>query len=93
MSKQKFSSNVVEKCLKVGNGECVGKIICEILSVEYPTDPEAVISPDQSEIEYAQKRITELIHDSYGNYVIQTCLIEGGKKVFIGFFFTRVNSE
>lgn len=83
MSKQKFSSNVVEKCLKVGNGECVARIICEIIDVSY--NSELPILPNPIERELAQKRIAELIHDSYGNYVIQTCLGEGGKKVR-GFF-------
>lgn len=76
MSKQKFSSNVVEKCLKVGNGECVARIICEILDMPYSDGP---LCPRNKEV--AQQNLTELIHDSYGNYVIQTCLGEGGKKV------------
>eukprot|EP01127_Copromyxa_protea_P017198 TRINITY_DN5216_c0_g2_i1.p1 TRINITY_DN5216_c0_g2~~TRINITY_DN5216_c0_g2_i1.p1 ORF type:complete len:383 (+),score=67.30 TRINITY_DN5216_c0_g2_i1:115-1149(+) len=82
MSKQKFSSNVVEKCLKVGNNECVSRIICEILNMKFNLGGQ---QPTQLEggLLKAQQNLTELIYDSYGNYVIQTCLCEGGKRSVI----------
>lgn len=52
-SLQKFSSNVVEKCLKMGDDEVKTQILNEIIPVE---------------------NLIKLLRDSFGNYVIQTCL-------------------
>jgi len=74
LSRQKFSSNVVEKCLKSGDPNCVKRVMRELL-LETP-DPR--VEPVRLRpIEQAQAQILDLLQDSFGNYVIQTCLSEG----------------
>jgi hypothetical protein len=70
LAKQKFSSNVVEKCLKVGDANCVKRIMRELL-IETKEDTLQV-----------QDKLLDLLQDSYGNYVIQTCLSEGVNKAY-----------
>uniref|UniRef100_A0A6B2L9Y1 PUM-HD domain-containing protein n=1 Tax=Arcella intermedia TaxID=1963864 RepID=A0A6B2L9Y1_9EUKA len=80
LAKQKFSSNVVEKCLKSGDSECVLRVLRELMG-ENP-DPKVTprpLLPPESEI--IQQKLVDLLQDSYGNYVIQTCLSEGATKV------------
>jgi len=74
LSKQKFSSNVVEKCLKLGDALCTVRIIRELLGYDpdLPELPEHVIV-----LEETKNKLFDLLQDSYGNYVIQTCLSEG----------------
>lgn len=52
-SMQKFSSNVIEKCLVMANADLRNQMIQEILE---------------------SGSLQKLLHDSYGNYVIQTAL-------------------
>lgn len=63
----KHSSNVIEKCIKQGNAECVKRITNELLF--FSTEKKKV-----------QSALVELISDFYGNYVVQTCLVELIKK-------------
>jgi len=77
LARQKFSSNVVEKCLKVGNGHAVTRIMRELL-FENP-DPNGIPTPLPGK-EQAQTKLFSLLQDSYGNYVVQTCLSEGAHK-------------
>eukprot|EP01129_Flabellula_baltica_P005174 TRINITY_DN1847_c0_g4_i2.p1 TRINITY_DN1847_c0_g4~~TRINITY_DN1847_c0_g4_i2.p1 ORF type:complete len:540 (-),score=130.81 TRINITY_DN1847_c0_g4_i2:17-1636(-) len=67
MSKQKFSSNVIEKCLKKGDFKAIRKAINEFCSSDEPEKRKS-------------KKLFLLLGDSYGNYVIQTCLVESNKK-------------
>ncbi|KAL1917384.1 uncharacterized protein VTP21DRAFT_5040 [Calcarisporiella thermophila] len=53
LSVQKFSSNAIEKCIRVADPETRRLLIAELL------DPE---------------KIERLLHDPYGNYVVQTAL-------------------
>jgi len=79
LAKQKFSSNVVEKCLKVGNPECVLRVLRELMG----ENPDPKVSPRPltlTETEAVQQKLIDLLQDSYGNYVIQTCLSEGAIK-------------
>jgi len=79
LAKQKFSSNVVEKCLKVGYAECVLRVLRELMG----ENPDPKVSPrplSASESELVQQKLIDLLQDSYGNYVIQTCLSEGAVK-------------
>uniref|UniRef100_A0A6B2L4Q5 PUM-HD domain-containing protein n=1 Tax=Arcella intermedia TaxID=1963864 RepID=A0A6B2L4Q5_9EUKA len=78
LSRQKFSSNVVEKCLKVGSATCVIRVLRELMDEDPDPDvPNPVPSPNP---EIIQQNLIELLQDSYGNYVIQTCLSEGAVK-------------
>jgi len=77
MSLQKFSSNVVEKCIKVGNSECISRILCELLHCQYNPGGDPVPVGSIKEVE---NTLMELIHDSFGNYVVQTCLYESSTK-------------
>jgi len=71
LSRQKFSSNVVEKCLKCGSSECVILVMKEILGE---------INAPQEHLRDTKRKLYKLLQDSYGNYVIQTCLSEGSQK-------------
>lgn len=74
LAKQKFSSNVVEKCLKSGDAICVIRVLRELLG----EDPDPNITPVPTmNPELIQQKLIDLLQDSYGNYVIQTCLSEG----------------
>jgi len=74
LSKQKFSSNVVEKCLKSGDPKCVLRVMRELLlETPNPSLPAQSLQP----IDQAQYQLLQLLQDSYGNYVVQTCLSEG----------------
>lgn len=77
LARQKFSSNVVEKCLKVGNNKAVVRIMRELL-FENP-DPNSLPTPLPGK-DQAQTKLFSLLQDSYGNYVVQTCLSEGAQK-------------
>jgi len=77
LSKQKFSSNVVEKCLKLGDAECTVRIMRELLG-EDPDIKFTTILPIVPED--IKRKLFELMQDSFGNYVIQTCLSEGAFK-------------
>jgi len=66
LSKQKFSSNVVEKCLKSGDPKCVLSVMHELL-----------LNDEGTILDTAQTQLLDLLQDSYGNYVVQTCLSEG----------------
>jgi len=77
LSKQKFSSNVVEKCLKAGDPNCVKRVMRELL-LQTPDpyrEPITLRPPEE-----AQMQILNLLQDSFGNYVIQTCLSEGAQQ-------------
>eukprot|EP01125_Pyxidicula_operculata_P017292 TRINITY_DN6055_c0_g1_i2.p1 TRINITY_DN6055_c0_g1~~TRINITY_DN6055_c0_g1_i2.p1 ORF type:complete len:665 (+),score=81.08 TRINITY_DN6055_c0_g1_i2:83-2077(+) len=69
LAKQKFSSNVIEKCLKTGDSACVIRVLKEFLG-DFNTTVDGKV----------QDQIIGLLQDSYGNYVIQTCLSEGASK-------------
>lgn len=73
LSKQKFSSNVIEKCLKEGDCNCVKRIMNEFLF--NPVIKPKIYSRSFIEIS-AQNQILDLLRDDFGNYVIQTCLNE-----------------
>eukprot|EP01130_Rhizamoeba_saxonica_P001704 TRINITY_DN11568_c0_g1_i1.p1 TRINITY_DN11568_c0_g1~~TRINITY_DN11568_c0_g1_i1.p1 ORF type:complete len:458 (+),score=64.43 TRINITY_DN11568_c0_g1_i1:3-1376(+) len=64
-ARHKSSSNVIEKCITLGNSDCVSSVIAKLLEGE------------QKEV---QDRLLSLLLDSYGNYVVQTCLAEGKNK-------------
>ena len=64
---EKHSSNVIEKCIKQGNTECVKRVMNELL----------FFSTYEKKV---QDALLKLISDNYGNYVIQTCLVESVKK-------------
>jgi len=74
LSLLKFSSNVVDKCIKLGTPENFSMILREILE----------ISSDGSErvriTHRLQEKFLELASDSYGNYVLQALLNEGPIK-------------
>lgn len=59
LSKQKFSSNVVEKCLRVGDAKWQAEIIQELMDTKSSKMDNSVLS---------------LLQDSYGNYVMQNAL-------------------
>lgn len=66
LSVQKYSSNVVEKCLKLTKKDDFSKIIQELLR-----------SP----------LLSQILQDPYGNYVMQTTLIESKVFYFCTFHF------
>jgi len=78
LARQKFSSNVVEKCLKVGNSLCVTRVLRELMDED--PNPEVLNPTPSPHPEIIQQNLVELLQDSYGNYVIQTCLSEGAVK-------------
>ncbi|PVV02161.1 hypothetical protein BB560_003387 [Smittium megazygosporum] len=59
LSKQKFSSNVMEKCFKLSSQNLQSMIVYSIL---------------QNQNQHHLSTLIDLISDSYGNYVIQTIL-------------------
>eukprot|EP01121_Diplochlamys_sp_Union-15-3_P012264 TRINITY_DN3649_c0_g3_i1.p1 TRINITY_DN3649_c0_g3~~TRINITY_DN3649_c0_g3_i1.p1 ORF type:complete len:675 (+),score=91.93 TRINITY_DN3649_c0_g3_i1:51-2075(+) len=69
LSAQKFSSNVIEKCLKMGSTKILIKICRQILKHS------KVLNPNKFEKDETDP-ICTLLWDSYGNYVIQTILSE-----------------
>lgn len=77
LARQKFSSNVVEKCLKVGDSRCAIRIMRDLL-FEQP-DPDSPPHPLPGKVS-AQSQLFALLQDQYGNYVVQTCLSEGSRK-------------
>eukprot|EP01127_Copromyxa_protea_P021845 TRINITY_DN7621_c0_g1_i1.p1 TRINITY_DN7621_c0_g1~~TRINITY_DN7621_c0_g1_i1.p1 ORF type:complete len:775 (-),score=96.67 TRINITY_DN7621_c0_g1_i1:167-2467(-) len=78
LAKQKFSSNVVEKCLKMGSLGCVKRSMRELLFEDVDT---SILNPvPQQPKEVISKMLLDLLQDSYGNYVVQTCLFEGSTK-------------
>jgi len=81
MSKEKCSSNVIEKCMKSRNPICTQKVMRELLCQS--NDPAnlgaPVFKPDQQQI-IVQSNLYELLQDPFGNYVLQTCLAEGAIK-------------
>jgi len=81
MSKEKCSSNVIEKCMKSRNPVCTQRVMRELLSQSNdPSNPGTPIyNPDQQHI-IVQTNLYELLQDPFGNYVLQTCLAEGAVK-------------
>jgi len=69
LSTQKFSSNVIEKCLKIGSTKTIVKICRELINNS------KVLNPGNFD-EDAEDPIFALLSDPYGNYVIQTALSE-----------------
>jgi hypothetical protein len=81
MSKEKCSSNVIEKCMKSRNPICTQRVMRELLSQSNdPANAGAPLyKPDQHQI-IVQSNLYELLQDPFGNYVLQTCLAEGAIK-------------
>jgi len=81
MSKEKCSSNVIEKCMKSRDPVCTQKVMRELLCQS--NDPAnlgaPIFKPDQQQI-IVQSNLYELLQDPFGNYVLQTCLAEGAIK-------------
>lgn len=79
-SKQKFSSNVIEKCLKEGDSDCIKRIMNELLF--NPNIRMSKLKPYSPSLieKRAQDQLIELLLDNFGNYVIQTCLNEAITK-------------
>jgi hypothetical protein len=80
LAKQKFSSNVIEKCLKEGDSICVKRVMSELLF-----DTNSVINETNALSrsflkKKAQEQLFDLLQDCFGNYVVQTCLSEGVTK-------------
>eukprot|EP01120_Amphizonella_sp_Union-15-10_P017367 TRINITY_DN9620_c0_g1_i2.p1 TRINITY_DN9620_c0_g1~~TRINITY_DN9620_c0_g1_i2.p1 ORF type:complete len:450 (-),score=54.98 TRINITY_DN9620_c0_g1_i2:123-1472(-) len=69
LSTQKFSSNVIEKCLKIGSTKTILKICRELISHS------KILNPANYE-EDVEDPIFKLLSDPYGNYVVQTALSE-----------------
>lgn len=74
LSKQKFSSNVIEKCLKVGDNDCVRHIMNEFIF-----NPKINTNESYFRLK-VRDEIVKLLQDDFGNYVIQTCLNESLTK-------------
>lgn len=74
LSTQKFSSNVVEKCLKVGNARTIAIISRELAEFQ---NPNLVVGGDGHA---SQDLIIQLLQHPYGNYVVQTALQEALTK-------------
>lgn len=68
LSKQKFSSNVVEKCLRVGDPKWRCHIIAELV------ENSAKDAKDTSAALTGATPVLGLLQDSYGNYVMQNAL-------------------
>eukprot|EP01127_Copromyxa_protea_P008254 TRINITY_DN1886_c0_g1_i1.p1 TRINITY_DN1886_c0_g1~~TRINITY_DN1886_c0_g1_i1.p1 ORF type:complete len:374 (-),score=57.06 TRINITY_DN1886_c0_g1_i1:214-1335(-) len=66
----KFSSNVVDKCLKLGGKECVTRILRELMDVSSTGDDAPIPTPR------LQDKLVELALDPYGNYIVQACINE-----------------
>lgn len=79
LARQKFSSNVVEKCLKVGDARTAIRIMRGLLYQQPDPDhpPLSLAPPGQPT---AQAQLFALLQDQFGNYVVQTCLSEGARK-------------
>jgi hypothetical protein len=81
MSKEKCSSNVIEKCMKSGNPACTQRVMRELLSISNdPTNLGAPLFPPEQQQLIVQSNLYELLQDPFGNYVLQTCLAEGAMK-------------
>jgi hypothetical protein len=81
MSKEKCSSNVIEKCMKSRNPICTQRVMRELLSQS--NDPSSLGVPlHKPEVQQSivQSNLYELLQDPFGNYVLQTCLAEGAIK-------------
>jgi hypothetical protein len=73
-SKQKISSNVIEKCFLQGNSDCVKRLMNELLfNPNLRMSGSKIYSPDYVK-ERARIELNDLLQDSFGNYVVQTCL-------------------
>jgi hypothetical protein len=84
LATQKFSSNVIEKCLKTGDTETVQVILNELINTNLV--PESIKNTtNQSESSNVQTTdpLIALLQDPYGNYVVQTALSEAASKVRI----------
>jgi uncharacterized membrane protein YgcG len=68
LSTQKFSSNVVEKCLKVGNAATVQMMSREL--AEFQNDPHHPVFPQTPH----DDPLICLLQHPFGNYVVQTAL-------------------
>jgi len=81
MSKEKCSSNVIEKCMKTRNPICTQKVMRELLcqSNDASNPGAPIFKADQQQI-IVQSNLYELLQDPFGNYVLQTCLAEGAIK-------------
>jgi len=80
LAKQKFSSNVIEKCLKAGNSVCVKRVMSELL-FDTNSNLSELNSLSRSFLKKkAQEQLFDLLQDCFGNYVVQTCLTEGITK-------------
>ena len=83
LSKNKCSSNVIEKTLKYGDEVCVKRIMNELL-FNPVSSREKNIQQRLYSATYIQKaafiEIVDLLKNDYGNYVIQTCLNESKIK-------------
>jgi len=80
LAKQKFSSNVIEKCLKDGDPLCCKRVMSELLFETNVMITEANANSINFLRKKAQELLLDLLHDSFGNYVVQTCLSEGISK-------------
>jgi hypothetical protein len=89
LSTQKFSSNVIEKCLKAGNAETIQFILKELISPPH-INPSAATEPNKdnnqsntsiSSASSHPEPLVVLLQDPYGNYVVQTALAESAAKV------------
>jgi len=61
------------------DSECVLRVLRELMG----ENPDPKVSPrplSAPESEIIQQKLVDLLQDSYGNYVIQTCLSEGAVK-------------
>lgn len=79
-SKHKFSSNVIEKCIKNGDGDCVKRIMNELLFNPKISINKMKIYSESFIKKKAQQQMLDLLQDKFGNYVIQTCLNESMLK-------------
>jgi hypothetical protein len=74
LATQKFSSNVIEKCFKVGNARTIQYMAKELVSVTVMPAHLAKSANGMPE------PLVALLQDPYGNYVVQTCLSESATK-------------
>ena len=92
LSKNKCSSNVIEKTLKYGDEVCVKRIMNELL-FNPVSSREKNIEQRLYSATYIQKaafiEIVDLLKNDYGNYVIQTCLNESKIKAS-GFYLLMI---
>jgi len=80
LAKQKFSSNVIEKCLKEGDSVCVKRVMSELLFDTNSVMNETSALSRSFLKKKAQEQLFDLLQDCFGNYVVQTCLSEGITK-------------